>query len=154
MIGQPILGRFITVPSFLQVWIPGASHCVHWSPKALEADRCQSVFLVFFRSWHDILLLEIFQPASLCQIDSKSLVLAVIRPECGYLKLNSAFQKTWLIIVNLIVFSHLCCLGYLNQTLVHFPPRCGLFFADLVSLLFQVNSRVVHLQCEHDPTSI
>lgn len=120
-----------------------------------QADRRQSVFLIFFRSWHNILLLEIFVlPASLCQIDSKSLVLAVIRPGCGYLKLNSAFQRTWLIIVNLIVFSHLCYLGYFDQTLVHFPPQCSLFFADLDLLLFQANSRVVRLQSEHDPTSI
>ncbi len=35
LVGQPLLGRFTTVPSFLHLWIMALT-VVHWSPKALE----------------------------------------------------------------------------------------------------------------------
>ncbi len=35
LVGQPLLGRFTTVPSFLHLWIM-ALIVVRWSPKALE----------------------------------------------------------------------------------------------------------------------
>ncbi len=35
LVGQPLLGRFTTDPSFLHLWIMALT-VVHWSPKALE----------------------------------------------------------------------------------------------------------------------
>ncbi len=78
LVGQPLLGRFTTLPSFLHLWIMALT-VVRWSPKALEIIfitlsrlihvNCfvSHLFLNFFRSWPDVLL---FKHASLFQTGS------------------------------------------------------------------------------------
>ena len=69
LVGRPVLGRFPTVPCFLQLWIMALT-VVRWSPKALgfvTLSRLMDVncfvshlFLDFFRLRHDVWLFEIF----------------------------------------------------------------------------------------------
>ncbi len=61
LVGQPLMGRFTTVPSFLHLWIMALT-VVRWSPKALEwlynpfqTDTCQLFcFSSVLESWHDV----------------------------------------------------------------------------------------------------
>ncbi len=73
-----LLGRFITIPSFLHLWIMALT-VVRWSPNALEMALqpisrlinlnyfVSHLFFNFFRSWHDELH---FKHALLCQAGS------------------------------------------------------------------------------------
>ncbi len=68
--GQPLLGRFTTVPSFLHLWIMALTF-VRWSPKALGFITLSKLIHVNYFVSHlfcdDVLL---FTHASLCQTGS------------------------------------------------------------------------------------
>ncbi len=70
LVGQPLLGRFTSVTSFLHLWIMSQSlrHSFITLSRLIHVNYFVShLFLNFFRSRHDVLL---FKHASLCQTGS------------------------------------------------------------------------------------
>lgn len=68
LVARPFLGRFPTVLTFLHLWLM-AFTVVCWNPKP-KGTLILSCSWGFFSLSHDMLLLETFFPASLCQTGS------------------------------------------------------------------------------------